>query len=198
MKSTPLSDRRDDLPAVVKQVILNQGAIAAIVERLVGQIRIDYGDSNVVLLGVLEGARPFCRDLYRRLSPASELDWIGINRYQSARGPRKVKIVRDTRIAVKGRHLLLVEDIVDTGLSLNYLIQVLQEREPASIYVCTLLDRPGLRLAEIPVRYVGENVSEDFLIGYGLDYQDRYRELPFIATMDLEAADLEDSPGANQ
>lgn len=187
MKSSSLSEGREGLPAVVKQIILNEHAIAGIVRRMAGQIRQDYGNSDVLLLGVLQGARPFSRDLYQQLPPPAELDWVGISRYRSSRGPRKVRIVRDTPISLKNRHVLLVEDIVDTGLSLHYLIHVLAKREPASVHVCTLLDRPGLRLAEIPVRYVGEHVSEDFLIGYGLDYKDRYRELPFIATMDLDA-----------
>lgn len=187
MKSSSLSDRSKNLPAAVKQIVLSEQAIAAIIERTADQIRRDYVGLDPLLIGVLKGARPFCLDLYRRLGPPFELDWIGISRYRSSSGPSRVRIVEDTRISLNGRHVLLVEDIVDTGLSLNFLIQELRERDPVSIHVCTLLDRPRLRLAQIPVRYVGENVSEDFLIGYGLDYQDRYRELPFIATMDLES-----------
>lgn len=191
MKCHSSSDHCSKLPDVVKQIILDEATISRTVDRLAHQIRLDYDGLNLLLIGVLKGARPFCEDLHRAVGPSSKLDWIGISRYQRSSGPRKVKIVRDTRTSLKGRHVLLVEDIVDTGLSLNYLIQELKERKPASIHVCTLLDRPGLRLAQIPVRYVGKDVSEDFLIGYGLDYHDRYRDLPYIATMDFESLSVE-------
>lgn len=178
------------LPNVVKQVILDEATISQTVERLAHQIQQDYQGLDLLLIGVLQGARPFCMDLQRAIGPSSKLDWIGISRYRHLSGSRKVEIVRNTRTSLKDRHVLLVEDIVDTGLTLNYLIQELKKRKPASIYVCTLLDRPRLRLAQIPVRYVGKDVSEDFLIGYGLDYRDRYRDLPYIATMNFESLSI--------
>jgi hypoxanthine phosphoribosyltransferase len=133
-------------------------------------------------VGILQGAYAFTRDLVRELTSPVSPDFMRISRYQKP-FTGEVEIVEDLQQDITGRHVLLVEDIVDTGLSLNYLVQVLVDRNPASLEVCTLLNRSELRLVEIPIKYVGFQVSDEFLIGYGLDFRGGYGELPFVATL---------------
>ena len=139
-----------------------------------------------MVAGILQGALVFTRDLVKNLSFPVSPDFIRISRYGRQSRTGEVEIVKDLQEDIQGRHLLLIEDIVDTGLTLNYLVRILLERKPASLAICTLLDRTELRLAEVPIEYVGFNVNDEFLIGYGLDYREYYRDLPFVATMNLE------------
>jgi hypoxanthine phosphoribosyltransferase len=176
----------ETLPPAVKTVILDERAIAERVEEVARQISKDYGNQDLLLVGILQGAFIFLCDLVRKLPANVSFDFMGISRYSPKPATGEVKITKDLQEDPAGKHVLLVEDIVDTGLTLRYLVRTVQSREPASLAVCTLLDRPDLRLAEIPLRYVGFNVSHEFLIGYGLDYRDKYRNLPYIATMNME------------
>lgn len=167
----------------IGDIVLPEKAIADRVAELGWQITCDYRDRDLLAVAILKGALVFGCDLVRRIDGPLEFDMMGISRYKKTPIFKEVTITHDLRTDVRGKDLLIVEDIVDTGLTLNYLIQVLEERKPRSVAVCSLLDRPGLRLAEIPLRYVGFNVSEEFLVGYGLDFCDRYRGLPYIASM---------------
>jgi len=169
----------------LKTIVFSEETIALRVRQLARQISRDYRDENLLVAGILKGAQVFACDLIRHLELPAALDFISISRYKRAPGMKEVKITKDLEGPVDGCHLLLVEDIVDTGLTLNYLIEVLSSRNPRSVAVCSLLDRPTLRLADIPVKYVGFHVNQEFLVGYGLDYRDRYRDLPFSASLDL-------------
>ncbi|MBI4446379.1 MAG: hypoxanthine phosphoribosyltransferase [Acidobacteria bacterium] len=175
------------VPAVVKEVVFDQEAIAKRIGELAAEISHSYRDLRPVLVVILKGAFVFACDLIRQMKVELTLDFIAKSPYLASRGG-EVKIIKDLEQDISGRHVLLLEDIVDTGLTLNYLVRVLSSREPASLAICSLLDRPALRLADIPLRYVGFNVTDEFLIGYGLDYRDRYRNLPYIATMKIEGA----------
>jgi hypoxanthine phosphoribosyltransferase len=185
MTFSPAAEPAEVRPLALKAVVFSEEAIALRVRQLAQEISADYRESGVMVVGILKGAQIFACDLVRRLSFSATLDFMSISRYKQAPGMTEVRITKDLESSVEGRHILLVEDIVDTGLTLNYLIEVLRSRRPASISVCSLLDRPALRLADIPMEYVGFNVDNEFLVGYGLDYRDQYRDLPYIAAVDL-------------
>jgi hypoxanthine phosphoribosyltransferase len=171
--------------ASIREVVYDEAAIRRRVAGLADEISRDYAGSDLAVVGILKGAYLFACDLVRALSVPCVLDFVSISRYRRVPSQREVRITSDLEIDPRGRDLLIVEDIVDTGLTLHYLIDVLRRREPRSVGICSLLDRPNLRLAEIPVRYVGFDVNDDFLVGYGLDYRERFRNLPFIATLEL-------------
>lgn len=177
--------RSAELVPQVGTVVLTEEAIQRRVAALADEISRDYEGHEILAVAVLKGALPFAVDLVRRLSVPTELEMLGISRYESSGRGKRVRIVRDLEEQPTGRNVLIVEDIVDTGLTLHYLTGVLWRRGPASIRTVTLLDRPELRLADIRLDYVGFNVSEAFLVGYGLDYQERYRGLPYIAELIL-------------
>jgi len=173
------------VPLPVREVVFSEEAISLRVRQLAREITRDYQGEELTVVGILKGAQIFCCDLVRHLQLSASLDFMSISSYKQARGPKEVRITKDLEGSIEGKHLLLVEDIVDTGLTLNYLIDVLATRKPRSVFVCSLLDRPSLRLAEIPLKYVGFDAGQEFLVGYGLDYRDHYRDLPYIASVDL-------------
>ncbi len=171
------------LSRAVKEVVYDQRAIAKRVQELAKEIGQDYRGRDLLVVGILKGAFIFACDLIRQVPLNLRLDFISTSSYFPQSPAGEVKIIKDLQGDISGKHLLLIEDIVDTGLTLNYLVRVLRSRDPASLFICTLLDRPDLRLVDLPIRYVGFNVNHECLIGYGLDYRDQYRHLPFIASM---------------
>jgi hypoxanthine phosphoribosyltransferase len=173
------------LPQVVKEVVLDEATLIRRVDELAQDISRDYEGRELVAIGILKGAFMFTSDLLRRLVLPISIDFMAISRYDQPSPSGEVKVLKDVQQDLKGREVLLIEDIVDTGLTLNYLIGTLAGRGAASLKICTLLDRPDLRLVDIPIQYVGFNVNHEFLIGYGLDYRDHYRNLPFVASMNL-------------
>jgi hypoxanthine phosphoribosyltransferase len=180
---------RKRFPIAVKKVVFNEMAISSRVAELASEISRDYKGRDPIVASILQGALVFTRDLVKNLSFPVSPDFIRISRYGRQTRTGEVEIVKDLREDIQGRHVLLIEDIVDTGLTLNYLVRILLERNPASLAICALLDRTELRLAEVPIKYVGFNVNDEFLIGYGLDYREYYRDLPFVATMNLEVVE---------
>ena len=165
------------------------------VAELAAAIRADFQDKEPVLLGVLKGAVPFLADLSRHLSPRVDVDFLSLTRFGSE---GRVGIAVDSATSISGRHVLLVEDIVDTGLTLSYLLGLLETRQPASLTTVTLLDKRTRRIVDVPLRYRGFEVGDEFLIGYGLDWEGRYRNLPGLwAVLDLAAFHL-DPEGASQ
>jgi hypoxanthine phosphoribosyltransferase len=151
------------------------------VRRLGHQLSETY-DHGVVLVPVLKGSLLFVADLVRSLSITPVVDFLAITTY--AQGTGRVRLVKDLDADIAGRDVVLVEDIVDTGLTLAFLLGELGRREPASLQVCTLLDRPGGRILPTPVRFVGFEIPDEFVIGYGLDYAGRYRNLDLVAAAD--------------
>jgi len=143
-----------------------------------------YGD-DVVLVAVLKGSVVFLADLVRALAICPEIDFLAITSY--AEGTGRVRLLKDLDHDIQGRHVLLVEDVVDTGLTLSWLVGDLRRRRPASLEVCTLVDKTARRLVPTPVRFAGFRVGEEFLIGYGLDFAGRYRNLDLLAVADLDA-----------
>jgi hypoxanthine phosphoribosyltransferase len=174
--------------SVLTQVVA-PATIAARVAEMGNAIRADYEGKNPVLLGVLKGAVPFLADLSRHLSPHVDLDFLSLTRFGSE---GRVGIAVDSATSITGRHVLLVEDIVDTGLTLSYLLGLLETRGPASLATATLLDKRTRRIVDVPLRYRGFEVGDEFLLGYGLDWEGLYRNLPGLwAVLDLAALRLD-------
>jgi hypoxanthine phosphoribosyltransferase len=163
-------------------VLVDQRTIGAHVERIAGQLARDHPD-GVVLVGVLKGALIFLADLVRAISDIHvTVDFLAISRYAPDSG--RVRILKDLDVDVEGRDVVLVEDLVDTGLTLAYLLSHVRQRAPRSLDVCTLLDRPVRRIVPLPVRYVGEEIADVFVLGYGLHHADLYRNVPYIVEAD--------------
>ena len=160
--------------------VFSQAAIAARVAELGRDVSAAYAGQDVVLVGVLKGALPFMADLLRALDFCPELDFVRVASYGAGMAPGALRFLMDLETDIAGRHVLLVEDIVDTGRSLAYLLNMLKERNPASIKVCTLLDKPYRREVEVPVDFVGFSAPPVFLVGYGMDIGERLRRLPAV------------------
>ena len=175
------------------QVLLDREDIAGLVARLATEIETDHPD-GVVLIGVLKGALLFVADLARAIQGIDvAVDFLAISRYAPDSG--RVRILQDLDLDVGGRDVVLVEDLVDTGLTVAYLLQHLGQRGPRSLDVCTLLDRTVRRIVPLPLRYVGQEIPGDaFVLGYGLHVEERYRNLPFV--VQGERAVLAEDPGA--
>lgn len=166
------------------EVLFPAEQIAARIRELGADISRDYAGRDLVLAGILRGAAFFLVDLARALSIPATIDFIAISGYgPGSKASGVVRIVKDLEEEVAGRDLLVVEDIVDTGLTLGYLLRILRARGPASLKVCTLLDRSVRRIVDHPIAYRGFEIPDKFVVGYGLDYQQRYRNLPFIAVL---------------
>lgn len=154
------------------------------VRELADEISLDYKGKDLVLIGVLKGAVFFLSDLMRHLEIPVEVDFMAVASYGSAtKSSGVVRILKDLDAVIEGRDVLIVEDIVDSGLTLQYLLRNLAGRDPASLEVCALLIKPERRKVDIPTRYVGFEIPNRFAIGYGLDYGERYRNLPFVAAL---------------
>jgi hypoxanthine phosphoribosyltransferase len=154
------------------------------VRELAAEISRDYVDRDLVLIGVLKGAVFFLSDLMRQLSVPCEVDFMAVASYGSAtKSSGVVRILKDLDAVIEGRDVLIVEDIVDSGLTLQYLLRNLGARNPRSLEVCALLTKPERRKVQLPTRYVGFEIPDRFVIGYGLDHGERYRNLPFVAAL---------------
>jgi len=158
-------------------------------QRRVGELGVeisrDYAGKELLLIGVLKGAVPFLADLMRSLEVDCEVDFMAVSSYGSATDSSGVvRILKDLDASIGGRDVLLVEDIIDSGLTLHYLLKNLKARDPASLEVCALLTKPERRRVDLPIRYVGFEIPNRFAIGYGLDYAQRYRNLRYVAVLD--------------
>ena len=170
-------------PGVVSEVLLTEQQIQERVRALGAAISSDYAGLDPILVGVLRGVVLFMADLMRAITIPIAVDFLAINNYGAQQQPGAVRILKDLEESVAGRHVLFVEDMVDTGLTLNYLLRVLRERQPASLQVCTMFNKPRLRLINLPLAYVGFTLPDRYVVGYGLDYRQRYRNLPFVGTL---------------
>ena len=178
-----------DLTADVAEVLLTEEQIAAKVAQMGQQISADYAGRELTLVSVLKGSLPFMADLMRRISLPLRIDLMEVSSYggASTESSGLVRILKDLSAPIDGRDVLLVEDIIDTGLTLNYLLRYLKGKNPRSIKVCSLLDKPARRLVEIPIDYVGFEIPDAFVVGYGLDFGEVYRNLRFVGVLRPEA-----------
>lgn len=171
----------------VKNVLLSEAELSAKVAEMGAQISKDYQGKNLLLVTVLKGAVVFLTDLMRAIDLPAEIDFMVVSSYGSGvKSSGVVKIVKDLDTEIAGRDILIVEDILDTGITLEYLTQLLRDRNPASIKIATLLDKPARRKAKIQADYIGFSIPDEFVIGYGLDYDEKYRNLPFIGILKPE------------
>jgi hypoxanthine phosphoribosyltransferase len=156
------------------------------VRQLGAEISRDYADRDLLLIGVLKGAVFFLSDLMREIEVACEVDFMAVASYGSAtESSGVVRILKDLDTPIEGRDVLIVEDIVDSGLTLQYLLRTLEARGPASLEVCALLTKPERRRVDLPTRYIGFEIPDKFAIGYGLDHAERYRNLPYVAALSV-------------
>jgi len=173
---------------VVGDVLIDEAALRRRIEELGEEISADYDGRDVLLVGVLKGAVFFMADLMRQLSLPCEIDFMAISSYgEGTDSSGVVRILKDLDSNITDRHVLILEDIIDTGLTLSYLMRNLGAREPASLEVCALLVKHGRRETDVPVRYVGFEIPNQFVVGYGLDYGERYRNLPHVAVLQEES-----------
>ncbi|SFI15525.1 hypoxanthine phosphoribosyltransferase [Tindallia magadiensis] len=167
-------------------VLLSEDAIEKKVIELAEQIKADYqqGD-DLLVVGVLKGANIFMGDLIRKIDLPLEIDFMAVSSYgASTESSGVVRILKDLDADIKGRHVLIIEDIVDTGLTLQYLTDILKRRKVDSLRICTLLDKPSRRKCDLHIDYVGFEIPDRFIVGYGIDYAEKYRNLPYIATVE--------------
>jgi hypoxanthine phosphoribosyltransferase len=169
----------------VGEILVQRDELAHRVRELAEEVSDDYEGRDLLLVGVLKGAVFFLSDLMRQLRRPCEVDFMAVSSYGSSTDSSGVvRILKDLDTSIEGRDVLIVEDIVDSGLTLSYLLRTLNARNPASLEVCALLTKPERRKVDLPIRYVGFEIPNRFAIGYGLDYLERFRNLPFVAVLD--------------
>jgi hypoxanthine phosphoribosyltransferase len=168
----------------IDEVVLTEEQIASRIQELADAVSADYADREPVLVGVLKGAAILMADFARALSRPVTMEYMAISSYGSSTSSSGiVRILKDLDRDISGRHVLVVEDIVDSGLTLSWLLRNLQSRQPASLAVMALLRKPDAVKVEVPVSYLGFDIPNEFVVGYGLDYAERYRDLPYIARL---------------
>ncbi|MFQ5881505.1 MAG: hypoxanthine phosphoribosyltransferase [Candidatus Methylomirabilales bacterium] len=174
----------------IAEVLIAEEPLQAKVRELGAAVSRDYAGKDLVLISILKGGLIFLADLCRAITVPVTIDLMAISSYGPGSGPLGVvKILKDLDESITGREVLIIEDIIDTGLTLSYLLRNLQPRGPASLQICVLLDKPARRIADLPIAYRGFEVPDKFVVGYGLDYRQRYRNLPYVATLTKEATD---------
>ena len=182
------ASRVPDLRADIGDVLITEEQIRAKVRELGAQISRDYEGRSVTLVSVLKGSLPFMADLMRAIEIPVQIDLMEVSSYGGATTESSglVRILKDLSSTIAGKDVLIVEDIIDTGLTLNYLLRYLRGKGPQSLRICALLDKPARRLVEIPIDYTGFVIPDEFVVGFGLDFGEYYRNLPFIGVVDLE------------
>ena len=177
----------DNMKEDVLRVLLSEDEIREKVRELGGKITADYKNSNLMLVTVLKGAVVFLADLMRQIDVPAEIDFMVVPSYGSGvKSSGVVKIVKDLDVPLAGKDILIVEDILDSGLTLSYIKELLESRGPRSIRIATLLDKPSRRKVDLQADYIGFSVPDEFVIGYGLDYDEKYRNLPYIGILKPE------------
>jgi len=174
----------NELSNDIQRIFVSSEMIKKRVDELGMAISVDYQGMNPVLVGALKGVVCFMADLIRAITVPVEVDFIAISSYSAEeRDKGVVRVMKDLDRPITGRHVIFVEDVIDTGLTLNYLMSSLQTRQPASLQVCTLFNKTTHRLIDIPIKYKGFDLPDYFVVGYGLDHQERYRNLPYVGIL---------------
>lgn len=187
--TTTMTKKRMELEDDISEVLLTEERLAERIAEMGEQISRDYAGKELMLIGILKGASVFMADLVRQITLPLSYDFVAVSSYGAdTKSSGVVRILKDLDESVESKHVLVVEDIVDTGLTLrlSYLLENLRSRRAASVKVCTLLDKPSRRRVDVPVDYRGFEVEDQFVVGYGLDYQGRYRNLPYIGLLKPE------------
>ena len=173
-----------DMGSDLQQVLITEEQIGQRLDEMAAQIDADYEGEDLLLIGVLKGAVYVMADLSRRLHHGTQMDWMAVSSYGSGtKSSGVVRILKDLDTDVTDRHILIIEDVIDSGLTLSWLVGNLSSRGAASVEIATLLRKPDAAKVEVDVKYVGFDIPTEFVVGYGLDYAERYRNLPFIGTL---------------
>jgi hypoxanthine phosphoribosyltransferase len=175
---------KTELDRAVGEILIDADSLRARIAELGVEVSEHYAGQDLLLIGVLKGAVFFMADLMRHLTVPCEVDFMAISSYGAQTDSSGVvRILKDLDINIEGRNVLVVEDIIDSGLTLSYLMRNLESREPASLEVCALLTKPARREIDVPVRWIGFEIPNRFVIGYGLDFAERYRNLPYVGVL---------------
>ncbi len=178
----------DEISSVVQEIIFSQKQIENRIHEMGEMINKDYFQKQPIFVGILKGVFFFMADLLRSVSLSCEVDFLAVSNYSADTRKRGVvRLVKDLDIPIENRHVIFVEDVIDTGLTLNYILKNLRERSPLSLDVCVLFNKPSHRLIEIPIRYKGFDLPDRFVVGYGLDHLERFRNLPYLGLLKAEA-----------
>lgn len=167
----------------IERVLLDEARIQARIKEMGAQISRDYAGRSLTLVGILKGSVVFLGDLMRSISLDCAIDFISVSSYAGTSSSGAVRVLLDLRESAEGKDLLIVEDIMDTGLTLQYLLETLKARNPRSLEVCALLDKPECRKVPVRAKYVGFTIPNEFVVGYGLDYNEKYRHLPYVGVL---------------
>lgn len=184
MSAFPPPEAFGEMAAGIRQILFTAEEINGRVQELGAAISRDYEGCHPLLIGVLKGVFPFMADLMRMITIPMEVDYMAVASYSpESRQKGFVRLQKDLDLPIRNRHVLFVEDVVDTGLTLNYLLRNLRARQPASLKVCALFNKSRRRLISLPLQYQGFELPDKFVVGYGLDYRERYRNLPFVGLL---------------
>lgn len=182
--TTEVNNKFSDVTEGISDILIPEEMINRRVAEIGAVISQDYKNLDPLFIGVLKGVFFFMADLLRQVTIPVSVDFIAISSYSTeARNKGFVRLVKDLETSITGRHVLFIEDVVDTGLTLNYLLQNLKSRSPTSLEVCTIFNKPHHRLVDLPLKYIGFDLPDRFVVGYGLDYRERYRNLPYVALL---------------
>lgn len=177
----------EELTVDIDRILLTAEEIEQRVYEMAEEVSRDYAGRTPLLVGVLKGVVPFMADLLRAITIPVEVDFMAVSSYSpEAREGGVVRLIKDLEVPITGRHVLFVEDVVDTGLTLSYLLRSLRARQPASLEVCVLFNKPKRRLIDMPLRYKGFDLPDRLVVGWGLDYRELYRNLPFVGLLKAE------------
>jgi hypoxanthine phosphoribosyltransferase len=177
----------DAIEADISNIIFSEESIQHRIHEIGRQISADYAGLNPLMVGVLRGVLFFMADLLREVQIPLEVDFLAISSYSTeSRDQGFVRLEKDLDIPIRGRHVLFIEDVIDTGLTLSYILRNLRTRQPASLEICVLFNKPTKRLIDIPQRYKGFDLPDQFVVGYGLDYREKYRNLPYVGLLRTE------------
>ena len=173
----------------IEKILLSEEQIQAKVEELAAQLSAEYADKDPIFVGVLKGVVIFFADMVRKISIPCEIDFMCLSSYGGTNSSGNVVVKKDLSVDIKGRHVVILEDIYDTGRSLDFTYKYLLSKEPASLKICTLLDKPERRVEGITLKpeYVGFTIPNEFVVGYGLDFNEHYRNLPYVGVLKPEA-----------
>lgn len=166
------------------KTLISEDELTELVDTLAQQIENDYRDKDLLVVGLLKGSFVFMADLIRRLSIPMEVDFMAATSYVGRESTGELVVLKGLNESVHERHVLIVEDIIDTGLTLSQIHERLSLEGPASLEICTLIDKPARRQVDVPVKYVGREIPDLFIVGYGIDFDQKYRQLPYIGTID--------------
>lgn len=184
---TGMYEENNTMMGDIKEVLFSEEQLHEITARIGKQISEDYKGKNLLMVSILKGSVMFMADLMRAITIPCRIDFMAVSSYGSGtKTSGVVKIIKDLDIPIEGYDLLVVEDILDSGMTLSYILELLQSRGPRSVRLCTLFDKPDRRTANIKADYIGTEVPDAFIVGYGLDYDEKYRNLPFVGVLKPE------------